>query len=142
MVTKIHLIPDKTFFVQFGIFLVVLTGLYFFIFRPVVRIILLRRQKTSGLLEKSKAFEEKLGELAAGYNAEISSAREEGLKKLEATVKAAAVEAASIRDSARKDAAGLAQEAAKKILASKERTLSDLRSILPGVVDQIIKKVT
>lgn len=134
--------PDKSAFVQLGIFLVVFSGLYFLVFKPLTRIILLRRRRTTGVLEEAKALEERIRELSSQYNANVSSARVEGSKLSEASLNEGAKEASAIKEAARKDASVIAKEAAAQIERSKNAALKEIRTKLPDIVDQIMKKVT
>lgn len=80
---SVQLMPDKTFFVQLGIFLAVLFALNHFVFKPVLRIIALRREKTKGAQAQIEALAAKTETLVKEYEAKIQEARKEafGLKE-------------------------------------------------------------
>jgi F-type H+-transporting ATPase subunit b len=75
----IDLMPNVTFFVQLGIFLVTLVFMHLLIFRPVLRLIARRKQLTEGYRERAEQLGAQTESLVGRYEAQLKAAREEGL---------------------------------------------------------------
>lgn len=79
----INLFPDKTFFIQLALFLVVLTVLSRFVFKPLLKILELRRQHTAGERKKMEELARRTETMMKEYEARMTAARQEaiGLKE-------------------------------------------------------------
>lgn len=75
----IDLMPNMTFFVQLGIFLVTLVLMNFLIFRPVLRLIAKRKEVTEGYRIRAEQLSAETDQLMTRYEAKLKTAREEGL---------------------------------------------------------------
>lgn len=75
----IDLMPNMTFFVQLGIFLITLSFLHLLIFRPVLRLIAKRKEVTDGYRSRAEQLGTQTEEMVGRYEASLKSAREEGL---------------------------------------------------------------
>ncbi len=82
--TEIRLMPDKTLFIQLGIFLVVAFCLNHLVFKPVLKIINLRYAKTKGDRHKIEELTQKTAVFVKEYETKIKEAKLEGLKAKEA----------------------------------------------------------
>lgn len=83
LAAEVHLLPDKTVFIQLAIFLVVLVGLNHLVFKPLLRLIRLRREKTKGSQDTIQKLTEKTDVLLKAYEEKMVKARQEafGLKE-------------------------------------------------------------
>lgn len=72
---EIRLLPDQTFFIQLGVFLTVLIGLNYLIFKPVLRILRYRFEKTVGDRKKIEELTQKTHLLMTEYETKIADAR-------------------------------------------------------------------
>src|SRR3989338_7389617 len=77
---SVSLAPDQAVFVQLGIFLLVFAVLHFFVFRPVLRILRLRREQTEGEREKVKALVAKTDTMILEYEEKMGAARMEAIQ--------------------------------------------------------------
>ncbi len=98
----IQLLPDITIVAQLVIFLTVMVALNRFVFKPVLRILELRKSKTKGEREKLEAINQKTEKLVQEYEAKIQEARQEGLKMKEAIRKEGGTQAQKIIHEAKK----------------------------------------
>lgn len=80
LATEIQLLPDKTFFIQLATFLVVAVSLNHFVFKPVFRIISLRKSKTEGDRQKILNLTEKTESLIKEYEEKMRTAKQEAFK--------------------------------------------------------------
>lgn len=109
---EIRLLPDQTFFIQLGIFLVVLTGLHFLVFKPLIRILRYRFEKTDGDRKKIEELTQKTQKLMAEYEAKIAEARRD---------------AHEIKEAIRKEGLEQANELMKEAKASRQKELGQIR---------------
>lgn len=84
MLSEVQILPDKTLWVQLAIFLAVLAALNHLIFKPVLRVIRLRREKTSGDRARIEALAKKTEGLVKEYEDKIYQARKEAFQMKEA----------------------------------------------------------
>lgn len=140
LASEIHLIPDKTVLVQFLIFLSVLFGLSFLIFRPLKKIFIMRKERIEKMAEKAKNIEEGIKRFAEEYEKKMGVAREAAYKEKEKVRQAGALESQAIMAAARKDAAVLMDRARQNIEAAKGTALQELEKEVQGLVEDIIKK--
>lgn len=81
---EIQLLPDKTFFLQLVLFLVVAVSLNHFVFKPVLKILNLRKMRTKGDRAKIEELMTKTQNLIKEYEAKMKEAKIEGVKIKEA----------------------------------------------------------
>lgn len=84
LAAEVHLLPDKTLIYQLLIFLVVLVGLNHLVFKPVLRLIRLRRDRTKGAEETILKLAEKTESLLKEYETKMVKAKQEGFSLKEA----------------------------------------------------------
>jgi len=99
----INLMPDLTFFVQMGIFIFVLISMRILIFRPILRILVRRKELTEGAQEEAEALDIKTEALVQKYESQMKGAREEGLELKGALTKEGEGEANQLLAQARKE---------------------------------------
>jgi F-type H+-transporting ATPase subunit b len=75
----IDLMPNMTFFVQLGIFLLTLACLHLLVFRPVLRLIARRKEVTEGYRSRADEFTAETETLMTRYEAKLKTARDQGL---------------------------------------------------------------
>lgn len=107
LATEINLFPDKTIFIQLGIFLVVLFALNALVFQPVLKILRLRRSKTEGDREKLEDLNRQTTQIVKEYEDKMSQAKAEAFAMKEAIRKEGELQGQRIVQEAR--AASLAQ---------------------------------
>lgn len=100
--SSIELFPNITILAQLAIFLVVMVALNHLVFKPVLRILALRKTKTKGEREKLEALQQKTEKLVQEYEAKIQEAKQEGFKMKEAIRKEGEVQAQKIIHEAKK----------------------------------------
>jgi len=138
---QIHLLPDKSVFVQFIIFLSVLTGMVAFVFRPIVKIIKLRRERTSELLEKAAKIEIGIKNKMEEYDRRISAAKLELAEEYGKIKNEISAEEAKIKNETREESLKAYQKTVQEVAALKEQVLNDLKREIPAIADEIINKV-
>ncbi|MBI2341282.1 MAG: ATP synthase F0 subunit B, partial [Deltaproteobacteria bacterium] len=118
---EIHLIPDKSALIQLPIFLSVLFGLSYFIFKPITKIIVARREKSEQLLENIRKIEERIKISTDKYASLFEKAREDAHKEKEKIRQVGLSEESSIKTQARKEASVIIRDAKAEILASRNK---------------------
>lgn len=78
--SEINLFPDGTVFVQLGIFLAVAALLNTLVFKPILRIMDLRRSKTEGDRRRIEELKNETEKLIQSYETRMVRAREEALQ--------------------------------------------------------------
>lgn len=138
---EIHLIPDKTAIVQFVIFALVLVVLSYFVFKPITKIIRLRKEKTEKLLEEVKKIEDHIKKNSETYATEIRAAKSAAEQEKEKIRRAGLVEEGKIRELSKKESFEIMERARIKIATEKEKAIEELKKDLPKLADEIVKKV-
>jgi F0F1-type ATP synthase membrane subunit b/b' len=138
---EIHLIPDKSALIQLPIFLSVLFGLSYFIFKPITKIITARREKSERLLENIKEIEERIKISTDKYTSLFEKAREEAHKEKEGIRQMGLNEESAIKTKARKEVSVIISGAKAEILESKNKVLSELKANVPAMAEDIVKKI-
>lgn len=141
MIAEIHLIPDKTAVAQFFIFIIVLMGLSFFVFRPLKKLIRLRREQTLKLLEEAKKIEVEAANISSQYEQKLKEVRQLAHKEKEEIRNAGVEEASLIISKARKESSLVIEEGRAKIYAAKGAAMESLKKEVPVLVEEIVKKV-
>jgi len=76
----IDLMPNLTFFLQLGIFLVTLVFMNYLIFKPILRLIAKRQAVTEGYRAEAERLQRETEGLVAQVEEKMKDARQEGLK--------------------------------------------------------------
>lgn len=111
LASEIQLFPDETVFIQLAIFLLVLVGLNHFVFKPVLKLIRLRKERTEGEKGRLEELQEKTEGLVREYESKIVLAKQEGFK---------------IKEGIRREGEALGQ---KVVQEAKQASLSQLEKI-------------
>jgi F-type H+-transporting ATPase subunit b len=111
----ISLLPDHTLVIQWLIFVLVLCVLNFGIFRPILKILRERQNKTKGERLRAEEFEKKAAQLTAQYEEELTKARLQGNQE---------------RDRLCKEGEQVYSEIVKATRATEEAKLEEIRSDL------------
>lgn len=138
---SINLLPDKTAIVQLLIFFSVLLGMSFLVFKPIIKNIRFRRERTTGLLEEAKRIEEKIANLLKQYAETLEVARQSAHNEKEAIKKLALDEGLQIRNNAKKEALKITDKTKTEIETWKIAAQNELNKDVSRLVDEIITKV-
>lgn len=84
LAAEINLLPDKTLWVQMLLFFVVLLGLNIFVFKPLLKLIALRKAKTMGEREQIDSLIGKTEEMNREYEARMTEAKVQASRVKEA----------------------------------------------------------
>lgn len=123
----IDLMPNVTFFVQLGIFLVTLFALHLLIFRPILRIIVRREELTAGFRKETDTLNDKTEALLLDCENKMKSAREEGLALKGESTHEGEQEARSILNQARVDTEGTIEQHRQALQAEAKAARLNLR---------------
>ncbi len=99
----IDLLPNKTFFVQLGIFLFTFICLNFLVFQPVLRILQRRRELTVGSEKEAAEINLKTETLVENYGQKMHEARNQGLLLKDKFKKSGEAESGEILKMARQE---------------------------------------
>ncbi len=77
LIAEVSLLPDKTLLIQLGIFLAVLWTLNVFIFKPLLKILKARFEKTAGDRKRIEDLTRKTESLVASYEERMTEARKQ-----------------------------------------------------------------
>lgn len=124
--SDIQLMPDRTFFLQLAIFLVVAVSLNHLVFKPILKIIQLRRSKTEGDRKKIHAVVEKTDQLMKEYEAKMAAAKKEAFQLKESLKRAGEEEGHRMVQEAREVGRSEIEKIKKEIAASSDRALKVL----------------
>lgn len=137
----IHLLPDKSVLIQLPIFLSVLFSLSFFVFKPLQKIIALRKERTEKLLAETLAIEERVKKFALDYKGKMAFARESAHQEKEKIRQEGSRQASEMILSARKEVNALIDSSRKKIAEAKVSALKELEKDVPKLAEEILKKI-
>jgi len=112
-----------------------------FVFRPLVKIIKLRREKTTGLLDKALSVEESIKARLDEYEKRLMSARAVLAEEYNSIKSDASREEARIKNETREEALKMYQDAIGKILDSKKSVLKELNKDIPRIASEIVARV-
>lgn len=139
----IDLFPNSTFFFQLAIFLAVVAVVSQGILKPILKVLDLRRQKSAESLDHSAQLEKMLADKLARYDDGLREAKQEALKRREATLRAAASEEKQIIAAARKDSEEKLAEVGAQLQAeveqAKARLGSDAQALAALLVQQVLR---
>jgi F-type H+-transporting ATPase subunit b len=132
--------PDKTVFVQAGIFIILLFVLSRLVFKPLQKIFLLRRNRTAELMEDAKRIgaEAKTAEESCERIMEkaLFEARGEKERLLQEGLKAEA----DIKAAARREAAKIMADTEAKVARARGEAEARLEKDVPRLADEIVGK--
>lgn len=141
LAAEVQLTPDKTFFVQLAIFLVVLVALNHFVFKPVLRVIRLRREKTKGELAKIEALTKETEKLVKEYEDKIHEARKEAFQMKETIRREGEAQGQKIIQEARQASLTQMEQARRAIQKETETATQKLEAQAKGMSRTLAEKL-
>lgn len=139
--SDIHLIPDKTAIIQLGIFLAVLVGLSYCVFKPIVKLFNLRKDQTDNLIKDAQTINDQIKLMAERYSNEIKGAQETAAAEREKLRTAAFAEEQLIKKRAISDSLEIIENARQTIRKEKEAALKELEKQIPLFAEEIINRL-
>jgi F-type H+-transporting ATPase subunit b len=137
----IRLIPDFTVFYQLAIFLAVVAILSVFVFRPVLRILDKRRDKTLETEVRAEMLQTDINLINKEYDETISRARKEGCIIQQQVINKAEADAKKIIQAARREEKELSEKSRERISAEKTLLKKDLSKNIDEFSDMIVSKI-
>ena len=131
---------DNTFFIQMGIFIVLIFILNVLIYKPILKIIEERGKKLSGLDSEAKSIDSDVEMRLANYEAKIDSARDKGQAQRSVTKKEGLDKEVDIFAAAQSDAQQTLSEAKDKIAKEKKKALAALKKLNKEIGQSIAEK--
>lgn len=139
--TEINLFPDRTLFIQLGIFLAVVFCLNHFVFQPVLKILKLRKARTEGDRKKIEEVVQKTQNLMKEYEAKMQEAKKEAFQIKEAIRKEGHEQGLIIVQEARQASQTQIEKIKKEIASASLQAGSQLESQADILSRQIAEKV-
>jgi len=137
----VRLLPDKTFFIQLGFFLVLLFVMTRFVFKPILKVLELRKLHTEGEKKKIEDLAKRTEGLMKEYETKLTAAHQEAIQVKEA-IRREGQEAGSKLVSESKEAAKNEIERVKKeITESATKAKTDLEKQAKQLGTEIAGKV-
>jgi F-type H+-transporting ATPase subunit b len=112
---------DKTFFIQLGVFLVMLVILRSLLFKPIIRLIDARHEATAGAVKTAEKLTEEAALLSAEVEKKLAGARTEAIKVRNETLERAKKQEREIGSAAR-------EKAGRIIADMRARASSDMKN--------------
>lgn len=139
--TEIQLFPDRTLFIQLGIFLAVVFCLNHFVFQPVLKILRLRRAKTEGDRKKITEIVQKTEQLMKEYEAKMQEAKKEAFQIKEGIRREGREQGLNIVQEARQASLTQIEKIKKEIAGAATQATAQLESQAEVLSRQIAEKV-
>ncbi|PLX27812.1 ATP synthase F0 subunit B [Candidatus Parcubacteria bacterium] len=138
----------ESFHVELGLFLaqivnfaIVFSVLYYFVIRPIMKVMGERTQKIEDSLKHAKEVEEKLKKTEEDYDKKIAEAHKEATRIInEATEKAQEKKEKMIKK-AKDEIGAIITKEKEGIMQQKEKTMKELQSEVSGIVMGALEKV-
>jgi len=144
LAVEVQLFPDKTFFVQLVLFLTVLFGLHFLVFRPVLKILRYRFEKTEGDRKRIESLTQKTEVLIQQYESKMQTAKKEaqGLKEI---IRKEGVEQSSrmiqdVKELRMKELEKIRQEVSKATLEAEKKLEVQAKDLGVQMVEKVLDK--
>jgi len=129
------------FFIQLINFLAILAFLYFFLFRPILKLLRERSENISNTLEEARQFQKKSEEAMAELEREISAAKEMARNLFLKLQKEGFEEQRNILEKAREKSIGLIEKAKEELRGDTEKARAFLREEASRLSLEIAKKI-
>lgn len=129
------------FLVQLINFLSLLTFLYFFLFRPILKLLRERSEKISGTLEEAREFQKRSEEAMAELSREIADAKEKARNLFQKLQKEGFDEQRRILEKAREKSVEMIEKAKEDLKRDTENARTFLREEASRLSLEIAKKV-
>lgn len=137
----IDLIPNETIIFMWVIFIAVLIALSRWVFKPTLKLMEERKNKTERLLEETTQLTEKTQEMLALYEEKIDKARLEAAKEREKIINQTRSEEAKIVSQARKENETLISKMKSELKNEKEKAELQLKQKTKGLALLMVNKI-
>lgn len=132
---------DWTLFLQFANFFILLVLLNFLLYRPLIRIMEERRQKTEGGHQHARDLEKQIQTRMEAYREKLQEAKTSASEERSALRAAAAEEEASIISDAQKKSSAQVKSVRDKVASEAQQARESLRGQAEGLAQQVASKV-
>ncbi|MDO8493765.1 MAG: ATP synthase F0 subunit B [Deltaproteobacteria bacterium] len=139
--SEIQLLPDQTVFFQLVIFLIVAVSLNHLVFKPTLRLIRLRRERTEGETVKIEELKTRVEAHLKEYQQKIREAKEEGFKIKEAIRKEGELQGHKILQEAKQVSQAEMEKIRQSMLAEMDRARKTLQEKAASLSKEIEDKV-
>lgn len=133
--------PDRTIFAQAGIFMILLFAMSRLIFKPLQKIFLLRKSKTTLLLEEAKRIEAEVKAAADSCERIMEKAVSEARVEKERLVQEGLKMESEIKSAARREVDKLVSEAELKVAAARKEAEALIERDVPRLAEEIVGKL-
>jgi len=141
LAAEIQLLPDYTLFFQLGIFLLVAFSLSHFVFKPVLKIVKLRRSKTEGDRLKIQELNQKTESLMKEYEEKIKVAKQEAFQIKESIRREGEEQGQRMIHEAKQASLSQIEKAKKEIAAASQLATDQLESQARTLGKSLAEKV-
>lgn len=141
LASGVQLLPDWTVFVQLGIFLLVAVALNALVFRPVFRIMALRRERTKGEMEKIEKLKQKTEAMLVEYEKKLQGAKREAFQMKEAIRKEGEAQAQQLLQEARSAGRTELEQVKKELEASVDQARQKLQGEAANLSEMMVEKI-
>lgn len=131
---------DNTFFIQIGLFIVLIFILNILLYKPILKIMEERGKKLSGLDSEAKSIDSDVEMRLANYETKIDRARDKGQAQRAVTKKEGLDREVEISAAAQSDALQTLSEAKDKIAKEKKKALTALKKLNKEIAQSIAEK--
>ena len=132
---------DITFFIQTGLFLLLVYILNVLVYRPVIKVMDERGKRVSGMEADAAAADKQIEEKLAGYRAELDKAKHKGATERAALKKEGLDKEAELLADAHSEAQKTVTAAREKITAEMDAALASLKGMADDMGKDIAAKV-
>ena len=144
LAVEVQLFPDKTFFIQLILFLTVLFVLHFLVFRPILKILRYRFEKTEGDRKRIESLTQKTEALISQYEGRMKSAKKEA-QILKETIRKEGMEQASrmIQDAKElrmKELEKIQQEVSKATAEAEKKLEAQAKDLGIQMAEKVLEK--
>lgn len=133
--------PDWTFIAQIVLFLIVWTCLRRLLFEPNLSVLKTRKQRTEGAMQESARVKADVEQMNEQYRARLATTRTEARQKVDTIYKNAELQARSVVEAARKEAAKSTASIRQTLSQDVENTRQSLEELLPQFARKISEKL-
>lgn len=137
----IDLLPNYTFFIQWGLFLYTFLVLNFLVFRPVMRILQRRRELTIGAEQEAEVLNDKTEALIAEHTQKMQEARSKGIALKEKNKKEGETEANALLATSREELEKSLHQARQEIASESKEAQLALRKYSREMGEELAEKL-
>jgi len=133
--------PDKTVFVQAGIFIILLFTMSRLVFKPLQKIFMLRKSKTALLIEEAGHIEAEAKGAEDSCEKIMEKALSEARVEKEKLVQEGLKTEAELKSAARKEIDKIISESELKIAKTRKEAEASLERDIPMLAEEIVGKI-